>query len=48
MPYLYLAILDLACIASGTYLVMQDHPGWAWIPFLIAAVTTYKEKNKHT
>jgi hypothetical protein len=41
--FLYLLIVDLACIASGTYLVSTEHYGWAWIPFLIAACTSYTE-----
>jgi len=38
--FLYLVIIDMACITSGTFLVYTEHYGWAWIPFLIAAGTT--------
>lgn len=41
-PWLYLLIVDLACVASGTYLVLTEHYGWAWIPFTIMATTTLK------
>lgn len=44
--FLWLALLDVSCIASGTYLVSTEHYGWAWIPFLIAASTTYNETRK--
>lgn len=38
--FVYLLIMDLSCIASGTFLVWTEHYGWAWIPFLFAATTT--------
>jgi hypothetical protein len=44
--FLYLLFMDLSCIASGTFLVYTDHPGWAWIPFLIAAGTTIKQRTE--
>lgn len=45
MGWIYMIVLDLACILSGTYLVVTEHYGWAWIPFLIAATTTYKGRD---
>lgn len=40
MPYIYLILIDLACLASGTVLIVTEHYGWAWIPFLMACMTT--------
>lgn len=42
MPWVYLLVMDLACIASGTWLVHTEHYGWAWIPFALAASQTLK------
>ncbi len=44
MELVYLLIMDLSCIAFGTYLVITEHYGWAWIPFLIAATTSVSHK----
>ena len=38
--WVYLILIDIAGIASGTYLVVTEHYGWAWIPFLLACTTT--------
>jgi len=46
MPWICLAVLDVACIASGTYLVVTEHYGWAWIPFLISCCTSVKQKKE--
>lgn len=27
----------LACILCGTYLVVTEHYGWAWIPYLLSS-----------
>ncbi len=42
MGFICVLGIDLACLASGTFLVHTQHYGWAWIPFLIAACTSYK------
>lgn len=34
------AIHSVACLAAGTFLVVTEHPGWAWIPFVILACTS--------
>ena len=42
MSWVYLIIHDTVCIAAGAYLVVNDHPWWAILPFLFAATTTIK------
>ncbi len=44
-PMIYLAYLIYAIsgFASGTYLVVTGHPGWAWIPFVLAASVRVRE-----
>lgn len=44
MPWIYSLLVDVTCIASGTYLVVTEHYGWAWIPFLLAGTTNFKRK----
>lgn len=41
---LYIVILKLGLAGLGTYLVVAEHYGWAWVPFLIAVLVSY-EKN---
>jgi hypothetical protein len=26
------------CLAAGIYLIVTEHYGWAWIPFVLAAM----------
>ena len=40
---IYMLIFDVVNILAGTYLVITEHYGWAWIPFLLAATTIYKQ-----
>lgn len=40
ISWIVATIMFLAGLASGTYLVVTEHYGWAWIPFLLAACTT--------
>ncbi len=35
----------VGCCTCGTVLVMTDHYGWAWIPFIIA-ITQYAKESK--
>lgn len=35
-PYIAFAMAFSGCLGAGVYLVMTEHYGWAWIPFLIA------------
>lgn len=37
MKDLFVFLAFIICLADGTYLVMMQHYGWAWIPFLFAA-----------
>jgi len=36
---LYLLLVDITCLISGTYLVATGHYGWAWIPLVIIYLT---------
>lgn len=45
LPWLYMLIVDLACLAAGTYLVVTEHYGWAWIPFLGLFSTSFAVKQ---
>ncbi|WP_433867058.1 hypothetical protein [Ralstonia wenshanensis] len=44
MIYLTYALIVIAGIAAGTYLVLTAHYGWAWIPFLIAAAVSMERR----
>lgn len=46
MMHLSYALIVLACLASGIYLVETGHYGWAWIPFLIAASIEMRSTKK--
>lgn len=30
------------CVVAGVYLVVEGHPGWAWVPFVLAALARFK------
>lgn len=36
-----LAVMYVAGIASGTYLVITEHYGWAWVPFMLICCISY-------
>jgi len=36
--------VDLASLAAGTYLVITEHYGWAWIPFVALFSTSFAVK----
>lgn len=44
--WLCIMTVDLACIAGGVYLVMTEHYGWAWIPFVALFSTNFDLKDE--
>jgi len=38
-------IHSLGCLSAGVILVLTDHPGWAWIPFVLLACTSVTQKK---
>jgi hypothetical protein len=46
IQWIYLMVHDTVCIAAGTYLIINDHPWWAILPFVLAATTTLKSTTK--
>lgn len=46
MMHLSYALIVLAGLAGGIYLVEAGHYGWAWIPFLVAASVEMRSTKK--
>lgn len=46
MIWFYLLVFDIACIGSGTALVLTEHYWWAWLPFLLACTTSVVTHTK--
>lgn len=46
MAYLAAALIIIAYIICGTYLIVMGYTGWAWIPFLCAACVSVQSKTK--
>lgn len=38
--WLYIMAVELGCLSGGIYLVVTEHYGWAWIPFLALFCTS--------
>ena len=47
MKILYIVLLILGLASLGTYLVITEHYGWAWIPFVLAASVSYKSEKEN-
>lgn len=45
MPWIYLILVDLASLAAGVYLVVTEHYGWAWLPFVALFSTGFAAKT---
>jgi len=44
MNWIYLLGFDLACIAGGSWLIINDHQWFGGFLFLLAATTTIKTR----
>jgi hypothetical protein len=49
LPFIVASLFILALVGCGMYLVILEHYGWAWIPFLIAGcVSVKRSENDNT